>query len=74
MARRFNAESLEITPLGRLHALAEYVWGDRGEAYRWMYTAHVELSGQTPIEASSTKVGVDRAEDMLNRLFYGRPT
>jgi putative toxin-antitoxin system antitoxin component (TIGR02293 family) len=67
------AESERTERLARVLALAEYVWDDQVVARQWMFAAHPELSGRTPVDSARTELGARRVEDLLNKLFYGLP-
>jgi putative toxin-antitoxin system antitoxin component (TIGR02293 family) len=67
------AESQRTERLARVIAAAEYVWDNREDAREWLTRPHPELEGRPPIEAALTELGARRAEDLLDRIFYGIP-
>ncbi|MGA3079963.1 MAG: antitoxin Xre/MbcA/ParS toxin-binding domain-containing protein [Terracidiphilus sp.] len=67
------AESERTERLARVIAAAEYVWDNRDDAREWLTRPHPELEGRPPIEAALTELGARRAEEILDRLFYGIP-
>jgi putative toxin-antitoxin system antitoxin component (TIGR02293 family) len=67
------AESERTERLARVIAAAEYAWNDRDDAREWLTKPHPELGNRTPLESAMTELGARRAEDLLDRLFYGIP-
>jgi putative toxin-antitoxin system antitoxin component (TIGR02293 family) len=71
---RLSASESERTErLARVIAAAEYVWDNRDDAREWLTRPHPELEGRPPLEAALTELGARRAEELLDRLFYGIP-
>jgi putative toxin-antitoxin system antitoxin component (TIGR02293 family) len=66
-------ESERTERLARVIAAAEYVWDDRKDAREWLNSPHSELDGKPPLQAAMTELGARRAEELLNRIFYGLP-
>jgi len=67
------AESERTERLARVISSAEYVWDSRNEARAWLTRPHPELENRPPLEAALTELGARRAEELLDRLFYGIP-
>lgn len=67
------AESERTERLARVIAAAEYVWDSRDDAREWLTKPHPELENRPPLEAALTELGARRAEEVLDRLFYGIP-
>lgn len=67
------AESERTERLARVIAAAEYAWGNRQDAREWLTQPHPELGGRIPLDSSMTELGARRAEEVLDRLFYGIP-
>jgi putative toxin-antitoxin system antitoxin component (TIGR02293 family) len=71
---RLSATESERTErIARVVAAAEYVWDNRDDAREWLTRPHPELENRPPLEASLTELGARRAEELLDRLFYGIP-
>ena len=66
-------ESERTERIARVIAAAEYVWDNRDDAREWLTRPHPELENRPPLEAALTELGARRAEDLLERLFYGIP-
>lgn len=66
-------ESERTERLARVVALAEEVWGDRGQARRFLTTPHPELGGKAPLDAALTELGARQAEEIMARILYGLP-
>ena len=67
------AQSERTERLARVIAAAEYVWDSRKDAQEWLAKPHPQLENRPPIEAAMTELGARRAEELLDRLFYGIP-
>jgi putative toxin-antitoxin system antitoxin component (TIGR02293 family) len=67
------AQSERTERLARIIAAAEHVWGNRTDAQAWLAKPHPELENRAPLEAAMSELGARRAEELLNRLFYGLP-
>jgi putative toxin-antitoxin system antitoxin component (TIGR02293 family) len=67
------AESERTERVARVVANAEYVWGERGGARRFLTTPHPALRDKTPIEASMTELGARQVEEILGKIFHGLP-
>jgi len=67
------AESERTERLARVIAAAEYAWDNRDDAREWLIKPHPELGNRTPLESAMTELGARRAEDLLDRMFYGIP-
>jgi uncharacterized protein (DUF2384 family) len=52
---------------------AEFVWGDRSDARRFMTTPHPALRGRTPLDAALTELGARHVEEILDKIFHGLP-
>lgn len=50
---------------------AEDVFGDAGEAERWMNTPAMGLEGRKPIDLITTQVGYELVDDFLTRMDHG---
>jgi putative toxin-antitoxin system antitoxin component (TIGR02293 family) len=66
-------ESERTERLARVIAMAEFVWDNRDDAREWLNKPHPELENRPPIEAALSELGARRAEELLDRLFYGIP-
>jgi len=66
-------ESERTERLARVIAAAEHVWDNREDAREWLTKPHPELEDRPPLEAAMTELGARRAEELLDRLFYGIP-
>lgn len=71
--RLTTQESERTERLARVIAAAEYVWDDRDDARDWLNTVHPELENRTPLQAALSELGARRAEDLLDKIFYGLP-
>ncbi len=71
--RLSHAESERTERLARVIAAAEHAWNDRALAREWLTRPHAELGGRTPLDSAMTELGARRAEELLDRLFYGIP-
>jgi putative toxin-antitoxin system antitoxin component (TIGR02293 family) len=67
------AESERTERLARVIAMAEFVWDNRDDAREWLTKPHPELENRPPLEAALSELGARRAEELLDRLFYGIP-
>lgn len=67
------AESERTERIARVVANAEYVWGDRDDARRFLTTSHPALRGRTPIDAAMTELGARQVEEILGAIFHGLP-
>ncbi len=67
------AESERTERLARVIAAAEHTWSSRADAREWLTQPHPELGGRTPLDSSITELGARRAEELLERLYYGIP-
>jgi putative toxin-antitoxin system antitoxin component (TIGR02293 family) len=67
------AESERTERLARVIAMAEFVWDNRNDAREWLTKPHPELENRPPLEAALSELGARRAEELLDRLFYGIP-
>lgn len=67
------AESERTERLARVVAAAEHVWDNRDDAREWLIKPHPELENRPPLEAALTELGARRAEELLDRLYYGIP-
>src|SRR5581483_1240386 len=65
------AESERTERLARVIAAAEHAWNNRADAREWLTRPHPELGGRTPLDSAMTELGARRAEELLERLFYG---
>ena len=68
------AESERSERLARTIALAEFTWGQRDAAHRWLNELNPHLDGITPLEAAETELGARQVEEILYRVIYGLPT
>lgn len=68
------AESERTERLARVIAAAEHAWKSRADAREWLIHSHPELGGRTPLDSAMTELGARRAEELLERLFYGIPS
>jgi len=66
------AESERTERLARVMASAEFVWGDRSDARRFMTTPHPALGG-TPLDAALSELGARQVEEILDKIFHGLP-
>jgi putative toxin-antitoxin system antitoxin component (TIGR02293 family) len=67
------AESERTERIARVMAGAEFVWGDRSDARRFMITPHPALRGRTPLDAALTELGARQVEEILDKIFHGLP-
>ncbi len=67
------AESERTERVARVVANAEYVWGDREDAHRFLITPHPALRRKTPIDAAMTELGARQVEELLAKIFHGLP-
>jgi putative toxin-antitoxin system antitoxin component (TIGR02293 family) len=67
------AESERTERIARVMAGAEFVWGDRSDARRFMTTPHPALRGRTPLDAALTELGARQVEEILDEIFHGLP-
>jgi putative toxin-antitoxin system antitoxin component (TIGR02293 family) len=67
------AESERTERVARVMATAEYVWGDRADARRFLTTPHPALRGRTPLDTAMTELGARYVEEILDKIFYGLP-
>ncbi len=67
------AESERTERMARVVANAEYVWGDRDDARRFLTTPHPALEGSTPVDAAMTEIGARQVEEILGKIFHGLP-
>jgi putative toxin-antitoxin system antitoxin component (TIGR02293 family) len=67
------AESQRTERIARVIANAEYVWGDREDARRFLTTTHPALRGKAPIDTAMTELGARQVEDLLGKIFHGLP-
>ncbi len=71
---RLNAAESERTErMARIMAGAEFVWGDRADARRFMTTPHPALRGRSPLDAALTELGARQVEEILDKIFHGLP-
>lgn len=71
---RLSASESERTErMARVVANAEYVWGDRADARRFLTTPHPALRSRTPIDAAITELGARQVEELLGKIFHGLP-
>ena len=71
---RLSASESERTErIARVMASAEFVWGDRSDARRFMTTSHPAFRGRTPLDASLTELGARQVEEILDKIFHGLP-
>jgi len=68
------AESERTERLARVIAAAEHTWSNRADAREWLTHPHPELGGRTPLDSAMTELGARRAEELLDRLFFGIPS
>ena len=67
------AESERTERIARVMAAAEYVWGDRQEARRFLTTPHPALRGAAPLDAAMSELGARQVEEILDQIFHGLP-
>jgi putative toxin-antitoxin system antitoxin component (TIGR02293 family) len=67
------AESERTERMARVVANAEYVWGDRDDARRFLTTPHPALRRRSPIDAAMTELGARQVEEILGKIFHGLP-
>lgn len=66
-------ESERTERIARIVANAEYVWGDRADARRFVTAPHPALRGKSPIDAAMTELGARQVEEILGKIFHGLP-
>ena len=67
------AESERTERVARVMANAEFVWGDRVDARRFMTTPHPALRSRTPLDSALTELGARQVEELLEKIFHGLP-
>ena len=67
------AESERTERIARVMASAEFVWGDRSDARRFMTTPHPALRGRMPLDAAFAELGARQVEEILDKIFHGLP-
>lgn len=67
------AESERTERMARVVATAEWVWGNRDQARRFLTARHPALGGQRPLEAALTELGARRVEELLACIEHGLP-
>jgi putative toxin-antitoxin system antitoxin component (TIGR02293 family) len=67
------AESERTERIARVVANAEYVWGDRDDARRFLTTPHPALRGKSPLDTGMTELGARQVEEILGKIFHGLP-
>jgi len=65
------AESERTERIARIAANAEYVWGGRDDARRFLTTPHPALRGKSPLETAMTELGARQVENVLGRIAFG---
>ena len=71
---RLSAPESERTErVARVMAGAEFLWGDRSDARRFLNTPHPALRGRTPLDSALTELGARQVEEILDRIFHGLP-
>ena len=60
-----------LTGPERVAALARYVWDSGADSETFLKSPHPLLDGRTPLEAATTQLGAQRAENLLWHLFFG---
>ncbi|SOE92534.1 Protein of unknown function [Burkholderia sp. D7] len=70
---RVLAALQHLSESARIAALARHVWDAGPDAETFLNTAHPLLDGRTPLEAATTRDGVQRVEDILWRIVFGIP-
>jgi putative toxin-antitoxin system antitoxin component (TIGR02293 family) len=71
---RLSATESERTErIARVVANAEYVWGNRDDARRFLTTPHPALRGRTPLNTGMTELGARQVEEILGKIFHGLP-
>jgi putative toxin-antitoxin system antitoxin component (TIGR02293 family) len=68
------AESERTERIARIAANAEYVWGSRDDARRFLTTPHPALGGRSPLETAMTELGARQVEEILGTIFHGLPS
>lgn len=66
-------ESDRLVRLTRIQALAEDVFGDAGNANRWLREGLGVLGDKTPLEVAQTDSGARVIEQMLAKIDWGAP-
>jgi putative toxin-antitoxin system antitoxin component (TIGR02293 family) len=72
-ARPDAAHRRKTERLARLFVMAESIWGDEGEARRFMNTPHAELDGRTPVQLATPELGARHVEEVIERGRHGLP-
>jgi putative toxin-antitoxin system antitoxin component (TIGR02293 family) len=67
------AESERTERIARVMANAEFVWGDRADARRFMTTPHPALRARSPLDAAFSELGARQVEEILDQIFHGLP-
>ena len=66
-------ESERTERLARVVATAEWLWGNREDARRFLVTPHPGLGAKAPVEVALTELGARRVEELLCKIEYGLP-
>lgn len=67
-----RADSERVYRIAAIWLMCHRVFGDDDTARRWLGKPHVMLSGSVPIEcAAASAAGLEDAEGVLGRLYYG---
>jgi putative toxin-antitoxin system antitoxin component (TIGR02293 family) len=66
-----SVESDRLIRFLRLMARAEEALGDTGHALDWLKRENRALDGITPLALLDTDPGVERVEEILNRIAFG---
>ena len=65
-------QAAEVTiSLMRAHATATEIFGSEEASVKWLKTPNKVLGGITPVQAMSSRFGVEEVMDMLGRIQYG---
>jgi putative toxin-antitoxin system antitoxin component (TIGR02293 family) len=76
LSRRGTLTPAQGEQTERLHRLFQYacrVFGDDGDARKFMQRPHPELEGRRPVDAALSELGGRMVESVLDALFYGLP-
>lgn len=76
LSRRGTLTPAQGEQTERLHRLFRYacrVFGDDGDARKFMQRPHPELEGRRPVDAALSELGGRMVESVLDALYYGLP-
>ena len=67
------SESERTERLARVIATAEYVWGNRDDARRFLLSPHPRFEGKRPVDIAWSEIGARQLEELLWQIHHGLP-